>query len=111
MPSADIFDRTEFKTVNVYIFDDKHPETDDGNDSSSSTDDDFDPHKKKCEWVRKLFTDKTPYEVTSVGSAVAGTKKAFKQFWKTELASKGPGDLIVIYYDGAAGGNGEDYTW
>ena len=69
----------------------------------------YNEHRSKCDLVRSFADKLTNCEFKSVRFPQGTSRKGFSEYWKQELSGKGAGDLIIIYYHGRAGGNGEDF--
>ena len=71
----------------------------------------YSDHANKCDLMRDFLSKAINCEVKSVCMPKGSSKKDFLAFWDKELESKCDGDLIILYYDGQAGYNGENYAW
>ena len=114
MPSADVHPFTAYNSTTIYIVDDKNPDEESRDDRMAARlcrGKTFNEHDSKCDLMRSFFKACTDYEVKGVYFPSGSTLSEFSTYWGNELSTKGAGDLVVIYYHGRAGGNGEDYTW
>ncbi len=68
-------------------------------------------HVDKNERIRTLFQECTDYPVNGVRLPPGSSTVEWNRFWDGRLEGKRQGDLIIVYFNGKAGGNGAEYRW
>ncbi|KAF2718326.1 hypothetical protein K431DRAFT_315002 [Polychaeton citri CBS 116435] len=68
-------------------------------------------HNQKNDLVRGLLTDLFDCEVHPVKFAITDKPEQVYDFFRNEVNSTNGGDLMIIYFDGEAGLEGDDYSW
>lgn len=115
MPApANRYPHESFTKTTVYIIDDRDPLANERSGRLASRlgkGKSYDEHSRKCEQISDWFGMITDYEVKSVKFPAKSKPAQFFAYWDSELKNVSAGHLIIIYYHGKAGGNGEDYTW
>lgn len=72
-------------------------------------------HEEKCDNIRSTVARHlVGADIRSVRFAPGQNERQFIDYFRLQLANKGPEDLFVVYFHcphGKAVGNGEDYEW
>lgn len=66
-------------------------------------------HTQKCNNIRQFFEEESSYEVISVPTLA--NNPAWQAWWNLQKNRWTPDDMIIIYYEGDAGDNGQHYQW
>lgn len=94
-----------YESGDVYIMDVK-PGDEDGSDFDISS-----VHDQKNKIIEKLFRKHTQYKIHRVTFPPRSKPEAVVKYFEDELSDKTKDDLVVIYFHGGGGENGEDYCW
>ena len=99
----------------AYILDSKDPNEDRDNELAqlvgNGDQTKLSEHSINCGLMRSLFEKGLDCEVQNVSFPKKSRKGDFLSYWDEQLADKDESSLIIIYYHGNAGGNGENYEW
>lgn len=68
-------------------------------------------HHQKTKNVYDLVNKNFDCELHIVNFPPRSKPNVVFKYFEEELQGKGEDDLLIIYYHGGAGFNGEDYTW
>ncbi|KAK4539811.1 hypothetical protein LTR36_010345 [Oleoguttula mirabilis] len=89
----------------VYVLD-VNPRLEDDSDFDISS-----VHDQKNRIVEKLFRKHFDYEIHNVTFPPRSKPEAVLKYFEDELDGKDKNELIIIYFHGGGGENGEDYCW
>ena len=107
--SHTICERKYFRKGKLYIIDDKNIDDFDSGPRNRWCQKAVPSHVAKCSAVAACFKDVSPYEVCGVPPHP--TEEQWNAYWNGEMSKWRPGELIIVYYHGNAGGNGDHYYW
>lgn len=69
-------------------------------------------HASKCQAIYRLFRDRfTNCQIRSARMPRNHDERYLLNFMEQELSQKTRRDVVTIYFNGKAGGDGKEYTW
>ncbi|KAK5125497.1 hypothetical protein LTR85_000608 [Meristemomyces frigidus] len=96
---------TPYEGGHVYILD-SNPSTEDEDDLETRS-----VHDQKNSIVERLFRRRTEYEIHKVTFPRRSKPQVVLRYFEDELRDKDKNELIIIYFHGGGGDNGEEYCW